>query len=119
MQYMPLPMPLLCYEEGGAEWVNRYSMGLCVTQEDAEFLHIQSNTHVFRIDPCPCVYTVVKAAGGQAKSYIHDHLPALMGEISQRGLECSGPIYGRMFLPLDCSGCRRAYFEYWIPCRQL
>jgi DNA-binding transcriptional MerR regulator len=119
MKYMPLPLPLLHYEDSNAEWVHRYSMGLCLTRQDAEFLRIKPNTHVFNIDPCPCVYTVARAAGGgHAKDAVHDHMPALMQKISRQGLAYSGSIYGRVFPPLDCSGYRHAYFEYWIPCQQ-
>jgi hypothetical protein len=90
-----------------------------MTRQDAEFLHLKPNSHVFTIDPCPCVYTVKKAAGWPAKGNIHGHMSALMEELSLQGLACSGAIYGRVLLPLDCSGYRHAYFEYWIPYRQL
>jgi DNA-binding transcriptional MerR regulator len=118
MEYMPMPQPLIYYEADCEKtWIERYNMGLCMTREDAEFLRLKPNRVVFSIEPCPCVYTVVKLK--VRPTTIHSQMPGLMEKMARRGLECAGPICGRMILPLDRqSPASHAYFEFWIPYRE-
>ncbi|GHV63886.1 MerR family transcriptional regulator [Spirochaetia bacterium] len=114
MKYMPLPQPFLyCDEDDSLDWEDRYSMGLCVTQEEADFLGFKAEMPAFYLAPCPCVYTVALIyADGPADQ---DNLSPILKKMAEQGLICSGPICGRSIMPLNRQTRLQTYFELWFP----
>jgi DNA-binding transcriptional MerR regulator len=123
MTYAPLPQPLYRYdldrtrqEDGGLR------VGLCLSPDDVEYLHVEPDTHVFKLEPLPCVYSVVKSPvhlvvnQKTVTSASWPLFPAIT-EMARHNLEPAGPIYGRTFVSIGKYRDRVAYSEYWIPCR--
>jgi DNA-binding transcriptional MerR regulator len=118
MSYMPLSQTLFSYQDDSSkDWDERFRVGLCIDRKDAEFLGVCVNQHVFYIEPCPAVYTIVPVQGLNER--VHDKIPEILNMMKAQGLLYTGTIYVRTITSFDWGSSLCAYNEYWIPFKEL
>jgi DNA-binding transcriptional MerR regulator len=114
MDFMPFPAPLFVFNEyKNKDWNQHYGIGFCLDPEDAAFLQVAEDSYVFRLDPVPCVYSVIKVF--HDLSTIETSLDSLLDKMKTRGLVPSGPIYGRSLILFRKSVDYHCYSQCWIP----
>jgi DNA-binding transcriptional MerR regulator len=114
MDFTPFLMPFFVYHEyTGKDWSWHYGCGFCLDPEDAAFLQVAEDRYVFRLEPVPCVYSVIKVF--RDLSTIDTSLDSLFDKMRARGLVPSGPVYGRWLISLKKSADYHSYTEWWVP----
>jgi DNA-binding transcriptional MerR regulator len=114
MDFMPFPTPLFVFSECTSRgWSQRYGGGFCLDPEDAAFLQVTEDCYIFRLEPLPCIYSVLKISSGL--SNIGISLNPLFDRMKAEGFMPSGPVYGRSLISLKKTTDFHFFGECWIP----